>query len=82
MVNRNQAIKKIINKRLIDIPLKIKAEFHPVFSQLDMSYINIMTDKYLLIVFIDNADKARIDKMVRLGYDPFPGLLTDDLTNK
>jgi hypothetical protein len=82
MATLHQTVKEIIDKRLINVPPIIKAEFPAIFSQLDMSYIRIINEKYLLIVFIDAVDKKRINEMLNQGYDPFPGLLTDDCIGK
>ncbi|MCK4731662.1 MAG: hypothetical protein KAT65_04305 [Methanophagales archaeon] len=71
-------LKNIIEKRLLRVPSEIKKFFPPVLSKPGVSFFTFSTDTYLILAFIDEVEKKRIEKLIKKGYHPFPGLIADD----
>ena len=73
-------LKDIVEKRLFQAPRDIKQFFPSILSQPDVSWFTFSTDTHFLLAFIDNDGKKRIEELLKMGYHPFPNLVTDDST--
>src|SRR5438477_3313754 len=73
-----ESVNQIIQKRLIQIPPSVR-EFLPlILSHSPVSWILLYFETYLLVVFLSDQDKQRVEDLIAKNYDPFPGLLTQD----
>lgn len=70
-------IKKIIDRRLIDIPADIKRCF-PIIIKGGIRWIAYSNDELLILLFLDSDEMKRIQEYGRKGYDLFPGFITTD----
>lgn len=70
-------LKEIVEKRLIKIPIEIKKLFPNILLKSGVSYYELETNDYLLLVFNDEDERQRIDELSKMGYHPFPGLIAE-----
>ena len=69
-------VSNIIRKRLVSVAPAVREFLPPVLSRGQFSWAIFPTKGYLLVVFISEQDKRRIQGLIKQSYDPFPGLIT------
>ena len=77
-VPSSEKIKDIVKRRLLSLPIGIKAGFPSVLTQEPVSWSSFGDDKLLGLFFIDKADQERIQLYKERSIHPFPGLITTD----
>jgi hypothetical protein len=71
-----EKIKDIVRRRLLSLPIGVKAGFPSVLTQEPVSWLSFGDDKLLVLIFIDKADQERIQLYKKRNIQPFPGLIT------
>lgn len=72
----NDVLRKILKIRFKDAPPEIKCCFPKVILEERLKYFLMKSNKYILLIFVDDDDKRRIEEMIEQKRDPFPGLMT------
>ncbi len=73
-----EKIKDIVRRRLLSLPIAVKAGFPSVLTREPVSWLSFGDDKLLGLIFIDTADQERIQLYKERNIQPFPGLITTD----
>jgi hypothetical protein len=74
-LDRDQ-ISQILERRLVRVSPSVRKFLPPVLSSPKVSWAIFPTDAYLLVVFLSDQDKRRIQTLIAQKYHPFPGLIT------
>ncbi|TKJ41736.1 hypothetical protein CEE37_03980 [candidate division LCP-89 bacterium B3_LCP] len=75
-------IEDIIVKRFISAPSEMRKQFPTVVNSEKPIWRAIRTELYVLLVFISDEEKERIDNLIFKKYFPFPGLISSDTSVK
>jgi hypothetical protein len=71
----NSKIKKLIERRIIEVPPEITNCF-PEVLQGDVRWVGFSDDKLIYLMFLDAKEMARIEEFSEKGFDLFPGFIT------
>jgi hypothetical protein len=77
----SEKISEIVKRRLIEVDPQTRAGFPPVLHIKNVTWWLIFEDKrFIGLVFVDEAEMARVEDYKNRGLTPFPGLVlaTDD----
>ena len=68
-------IKQIVERRLVRAPLAVKEFLPPILSDPKFWLATVREKAYLLVAFLSEKDRKRIQDLTAQGYHPFPGLI-------
>ena len=68
-------IKQIVEKRLVRVPTAMRKFLPPILSDPKFSLATVREKAYLLVAFLSEKDRKRIQDLTAQGYPPFPGLI-------
>ena len=76
--NINQ--EKLINiiNRLISVPKEIRNILPEILSKPEINIMNILTNDYYLLIFLDNEGWERVSRYREKKTSPFPGLINNE----
>jgi len=72
-------IKTIVEERLIRVTPEIK-EILPTIFREKIDFFTVLTDTHMVLDFIDEAEKERIQKLIEKNIHPFPYLIKPEET--
>ena len=68
-------IKQIVEKRLVRVPTAMRKFLPPILSDPKFSLATVREKAYLLVAFLSEKDRKRIQDLTAQGYPPFPSLI-------
>ena len=74
----HERVKTIIQRRLARVPPSRRAYFPAVLSRDPINWAIIPGAGFLLVAFLSEQEENRIQDLIERGFDPFPGLITQD----
>ncbi|OGC21373.1 hypothetical protein A2291_07755 [candidate division WOR-1 bacterium RIFOXYB2_FULL_42_35] len=68
-------IKKLISNYFSAIPASSKKVLPEILHNKEFVYLFYATPQYLVVSFLSQENRGKVDEFIRKGYEPFPGLI-------